>query len=188
MADLMNDNRGGLQRVEHPFERGIQLLDESEVWVPAGPVLRQIEARHTDQVDARKVVSRAQRAADREMRRVQLLQKVRLRWPRLYRAVGETDRLPHAVGDREQASELVMWEPPKTYSPVRFPFDEATETAKSLGDSRIGIPGGLRQPVGSYRLPVGEPMVQQDLENHERGVATGRPRVLRSALRRNSLR
>ncbi len=85
MADLVNDDRGGLQRVEDPFERGIELLDESEVWVPSWPVLREIEARHTDQVDAREVVSRAQRAADREMRRVQLLQAtdVLLGWSRL---------------------------------------------------------------------------------------------------------
>ena len=130
MADLMNDDRGGLQRVEDPFERGIELLNESEVWVPTWSVLRQIEAGYTEQVNGREVVSRAQRTADREIRWVQFLQatKVRLRWPRLYRTVGEADCLPNAVGDREQAGELVMREPLEAYSPVRFPFDEAAKT------------------------------------------------------------
>ena len=85
MADLMNNDCGRLQRVEDPFERGIEFLDESQVRAPARRVLRKIETRHTNQIDAREIVSPAQRAADREVGWVQFLQatKVSLRWPRL---------------------------------------------------------------------------------------------------------
>ena len=39
MANLVNDDRSRLERVEDPFEPGIEFFDESEVWVPAWPVL-----------------------------------------------------------------------------------------------------------------------------------------------------
>jgi len=121
-----------------------------------------------DQVEPREVVHRPQNPADGQVRRLEVFQAadVSLGRPRLRRSVAETNspRTLSATATRRANSSR------GNRRRRIFLFDcLSIRLPMPLWVLRpwIGVPGGLRQPVGGDRTSVRQPMVQEDLEHDE---------------------
>ena len=74
VPDHMNDDAGGFEGIANELESGIELLHEAEVRVATRTVSREIEARQSDEIEIREVVSCSKYTADGDARWMEFFQ------------------------------------------------------------------------------------------------------------------
>jgi hypothetical protein len=128
VTDLVNNDGRRFEWVVDELQSGIELFDEGEIRRPIGDMLREVEPRDTRKVELGEVVCCADDTADGDIGRPEPLQTTDVRFGRAWlgRSIGESNRTARALGDRDQASELIAREPAQEDSTIGLTFDQAS--------------------------------------------------------------
>ena len=169
VIDVVNRDARRFERILDPLQGRIELPDEIKVDPRVSGMQRDVEVGRADEVEIREVVLRPEHPANGKPREVEFFQtcKVGFRGSRLTRPIGIAGRRPGAVGRCDQPDKFLLREPAQAKPAVRPAFNQAAQTPQHIRHRRIGVSRSSGQPVGRYKMTVGQPMVQEDFPNHK---------------------